>query len=115
MSTLKNKLYKKIQEHRPRTTKLLKEHGDKVIGEVTVAQAIGGMRGIKSLVTDISYLDPQEGIRYRGYTLPEVLEKLSSEYLITISSKDAPFLILSRISSIFFKFPLAFGSFFIII
>ncbi len=76
MSTLKNKLHKKIQEHRPRTTKLLKEYGDKVIGEVTVAQAIGGMRGIKSLVTDISYLDPHEGIRYRGYTLPEVLEKL---------------------------------------
>jgi citrate synthase len=34
------------------------------------------MRDIKCLVTDISYLDPQEGIRYRGYTLPEVFEKL---------------------------------------
>ncbi len=76
MSTLKRKLAKKIDEHRPRTTKLLKEYGDKVIDQVTVAQAIGGMRGIKSLVTDISYLDPQEGIRYRGFTLPEVLEKL---------------------------------------
>ena len=76
MSVLKRKLYEKIQEHRPRTTRLLKEFGDKVIGEVTVAQAIGGMRGVKSLVTDISYLDPMEGIRYRGYTLPEVFEKL---------------------------------------
>jgi len=76
MSTLKEKLYEKIQEHRPRTTRLVKEFGDKVIGEVTVAQAIGGMRGVKSLVTDISYLDPMEGIRYRGYTLPEVFEKL---------------------------------------
>ena len=34
------------------------------------------MRGVKSLVPDISYLDPEEGIRYRGYTLPEVFEKL---------------------------------------
>ncbi|REE80396.1 citrate synthase [Lutibacter oceani] len=76
MSTLKEKLYKKIKEHRPRTTKLIKEYGDKVIDQVTVSQALGGMRGIKSLVTDISYLDPLEGIRYRGYTLPEVLEKL---------------------------------------
>ena len=73
---LKEKLYEKIKAHRPRTTKLLKEHGDKVIDQVTVSQAIGGMRGIKSLVTDISYLDPMEGIRYRGYTLPEVFEKL---------------------------------------
>jgi citrate synthase len=76
MSTLKNKLYEKIKEHRPRTTRLVKENGHVVIDEVTVAQAIGGMRGIKSLVTDISYLDPFEGIRYRGYTLPDVLEKL---------------------------------------
>jgi len=76
MSTLKDKLYQKILEHRPRTTNLLKNYGDKVIGEVTVEQAIGGMRGIKSLVTDISYLDPYEGIRYRGFTLPEVLQKL---------------------------------------
>lgn len=76
MSTLKSKLYEKIEKQRPRTQKLLKEHGNMVIDEVTIGQVIGGMRGIKGLVTDISYLDPQEGIRYRGYTLPEVFEKL---------------------------------------
>jgi citrate synthase len=76
MSHLKQKLYEKIEIQRPRTTKLIKEYGDVVIDQVTIAQAIGGMRGLKSLVTDISYLDPQEGIRYRGYTLPEVFEKL---------------------------------------
>jgi len=76
MSKLKSRLYEKIQKHRVRTTELLNKHGDKVIDQVTVAQAIGGMRGIKSLVTDISYLDPYEGIRYRGFTLPEVLKKL---------------------------------------
>jgi citrate synthase len=76
MSNLKQKLKDKIDHWRPRTTKLLKEHGDVVIDQVTIAQAIGGMRGLKSLVTDISYLDPNEGIRYRGYTLPEVFEKL---------------------------------------
>ncbi len=80
MSSLKDKLYKKIQEHRPRTTELVKKHGDKIIDHVTVSQAIGGMRGIKSLVTDISYLDPFEGIRYRGFTLPEVLEKLPKPF-----------------------------------
>ncbi len=76
MSKLKERLYEKIQEHRPRTTRLLKEHGDVAISEVTIAQAIGGMRGVKCLVTDISYLDPYEGIRFRGYTIPEVMEKL---------------------------------------
>jgi citrate synthase len=76
MSNLKQKLKDKIDLHRPRTTKLIKEHGDVVIDQVTIAQAIGGMRGLKSLVTDISYLDPNEGIRYRGYTLSEIFEKL---------------------------------------
>ena len=76
MPTLKEKLYEKIQAHRPRTTKILKEYGDVVIDKVSAKQVIGGMRGIKCLITDISYLDPMEGIRYRGYTLPEVFEKL---------------------------------------
>jgi len=54
MSTLKKKLQEKIEEWRPRTTRLLREYGDVKIGDVTIEQAIGGMRGIKCLVTDIS-------------------------------------------------------------
>ncbi|MBC8319603.1 MAG: citrate (Si)-synthase [Bacteroidetes bacterium] len=76
MSYLKNLLHEKIEAHRPRVKRLLTEHGEKIINQVSVQQVIGGMRGIKSLITDISYLDPYEGIRYRGYTLPEVFEKL---------------------------------------
>ena len=76
MSNLKEKLFKKIEAHRPRTRRLLKEFGDVKVGDVTIAQVIGGMRGVKGLTTDISYLDPYEGIRFRGYTIPEVLEKL---------------------------------------
>ncbi|MCK4699446.1 MAG: hypothetical protein KAT38_03910, partial [Bacteroidales bacterium] len=76
MSDLKKKLHEKIENWRPRTTKLIKEYGDVVVGDVTIAKLIGGMRGIKCLVTDISYLDPYEGIRFRGFTIPEVLEKL---------------------------------------
>ena len=76
MSSLKEKLGKKIEEWRPRTTKLLKDHGDVKVGEVTISQVIGGARGVKCLTTDISYLDPFEGIRFRGFTIPEVMQKL---------------------------------------
>ncbi|MDY6821684.1 MAG: citrate (Si)-synthase [Deferribacterota bacterium] len=76
MSNLKESLAKKIEEHRPRTQRLVKEYGDVKVCDVTISQVIGGMRGIKCLVTDISYLDPIEGIRFRGYTIPEVLKKL---------------------------------------
>ena len=76
MSALKQKLAEKIAAHRPRTKRLLKEYGDTKVGEVTIAQAIGGARGVKALVTDISYLDPFEGIRFRGKTIPETFEAL---------------------------------------
>lgn len=76
MSTLKDKLANKIEEWRPRIKELQKKYGDTIVDNVTISQILGGMRGIKSLITDISYLDPNEGIRFRGYTLKEVFEKL---------------------------------------
>ena len=78
MSVLKERLQQKIEEWRPRTKKLVTDYCDVVVDQVTISQVIGGMRGLKSLVTDISYLDPQEGIRYRGYTLPEVFKRIIS-------------------------------------
>src|SRR5450432_3491705 len=55
---------------------ILKEHGSKKIGEVTLAQIYSGMWGMTGLVTETSLLDPQEGIRFRGYSIPELHEKL---------------------------------------
>lgn len=84
MASLKEKLFEKIKAERPRVTKLTKEHGKVVIDEVTIDQCIGGARDVRSLVTDISYLDPQEGIRFRGKTIPETFAALpkvpGSEY-----------------------------------
>jgi citrate synthase len=55
---------------------LLKEHGNKIIGEVHLSQIYQGMRGITGLVTETSLLDAQEGIRFRGYSIPELQEQL---------------------------------------
>ena len=76
MGTIKERLHTKIEEWRPRTARLLKEFGDVKLGEVTIGQAVGGMRSVKCLTTDISYLDPEEGIRFRGFTIPETLANL---------------------------------------
>ena len=73
---VQDKIEAQLPEWRARVGKLVKEHGDMKVGEVNIAQVYGGMRGVRALVTDISYVDPQEGIRLRGYTFPEVLEKL---------------------------------------
>lgn len=55
---------------------LLKEHGNRKIGEVTLSQIYQGMRGITGLVSETSLLDAQEGIRFRGYSIPELQQKL---------------------------------------
>jgi len=55
---------------------LLKEHGSKKIGEVTLSQIYQGMRGITGLVSETSLLDAQEGIRFRGFSIPELQQKL---------------------------------------
>merc|ERR1712212_734249 len=52
-----------------------KSHGSAKIGEITVDSLYGGMR-IKGLVTETSVLDTEEGIRFRGYTIPECQELL---------------------------------------
>ncbi|HZD56347.1 MAG TPA: citrate (Si)-synthase [Anaerolineales bacterium] len=73
---LKDKLASMWPDWRERVRTLVKEHGDVKVGDVTIAQVYGGMRGVKALVTDISYVDPQEGIRFRGHRVPDALESL---------------------------------------
>lgn len=71
VGVLTNKIKALADKKTPEFLALRKEHGSKVIGEVTVGMAIGGMRGIKGLVSETSLLDEMEGIRYRGLTLQE--------------------------------------------
>lgn len=43
---------------------------------MTLDQVYGGARGIKALVWEGSVLDSEEGIRFRGKTIPECQELL---------------------------------------
>ena len=76
MGILKDKFKAKADVANQDIKQLLKDHGNKVIGEVTLSQIYQGMRGITGLVSETSLLDAQEGIRFRGYTIPELQEKL---------------------------------------
>ena len=73
---LHEKIAAQLPEWRERFKTLAKEHADVKVDEVTVGQVVGGMRDIKSLLTDISFVDPAEGIRFRGMSIPEVLKSL---------------------------------------
>ena len=76
MPAVQDKLRTQVPTMRDRIKSILREHGDRKISDVTIAQAYGGMRGVKGLVTETSALDPAEGIRFRGYSIPQLQEKL---------------------------------------
>lgn len=64
-----------------------KEHGKTVIDQLLLEQAYGGMRGIKGIVWEGSVLDPEEGIRFRGRTIPDIKKELPT---INGSSEPVP-------------------------
>lgn len=76
MSSLKDKLAVVIPSKREEVRAIIRDEGDRNISDVTVAQAYGGMRGVKCMVTETSALDPQEGIRFRGFSIPELKQRL---------------------------------------
>ncbi len=51
---------------------MLKEHGNLKLDEVKLEQAFGGMRGIQSMIWETSLLDAQDGIKFRGYSIPQL-------------------------------------------
>jgi|TARA_B110000977_G_scaffold142580_2_gene180952 citrate synthase len=72
---IKEALAAAIPGQQERLKKIKLAHGEKVLGEVTVNMAMGGMRGITGMVWETSLLDAEEGIRFRGHTIPD-LQKL---------------------------------------
>src|SRR6195952_2318540 len=74
--TIKERFKTKSESLNAEIKNIVKEHGNKKIGEVTLSQIYSGMRGMTGLVTETSLLDPQEGIRFRVYSIPELQEKL---------------------------------------
>lgn len=73
---LHDKIAEQLPAWRERIRVLAKDHADVAVEQVTIGQIVGGMRDIKSLLTDISYVDPAEGIRFRGMSIPEALKAL---------------------------------------
>lgn len=76
MERLKEHFKTKIAPAATEIKDFLANHGDQEIGTVKINQVYGGMRGITALITETSKLDPAEGIRFRGYSIPELQEKL---------------------------------------
>jgi len=77
-SGLKERLVDLMPAKQAELKAMKKEHGAKIVDKVTIDQLIGGARSIKCMLWETSLLDAKEGIRFRGYTIPELQEKLPS-------------------------------------
>ena len=76
MELIKARFKSKADQVSAEIKDILKTHGNKKIGEVTLSQIYQGMRGMTGLVTETSLLDSAEGIRFRGYSIPELQKSL---------------------------------------
>jgi len=90
MSHLYETLRKKIPEWRYEVKQLIDAKGDASISNVTLAQAYGGMRGVKGLVCDTSSVSPDTGLIIRGRPLLSITNILPEEVFYLLLTGDLP-------------------------
>ncbi|MBC6996447.1 citrate (Si)-synthase [Neolewinella lacunae] len=78
MESLKQKFAEKAIALYQELREINKAHGDLKVDEVTLGQITGGARSIKMMLWETSQLDAIKGIRFRGYSIPELKELLPS-------------------------------------
>lgn len=76
MDPLKQKFIEKATSVKQEIKSILAEHKDKKVGEVTLKQVFGGARGVITMFWETSLLDAEEGIAFRGYSIPQLRKKL---------------------------------------
>jgi citrate synthase len=90
MANLFERLEQQIPVWRGQLTDLAKNHGDKVISQVTVAQAMGGARGVKSMVCDTSEVPPDKGLLIRGTPLAELTDRTAEDIFYMLCTGALP-------------------------
>lgn len=90
MHKLEKKLNDLIPAWQEEVRSLNQEKGQVSIGEVTVGQVIGGMRGIKGLICDTSSVSAEKGLIIRGYPLLEITHLLPEEVFYLLLTGEMP-------------------------
>ncbi|MGB3477980.1 MAG: citrate (Si)-synthase [bacterium] len=90
MATLKQTLARKIPILRDEIKAFVKANANTVISKVTVAQAYGGMRGVKALVCDTSVVPPDKGLIIRGTPIGELKDQLPEAVFFLLATGELP-------------------------
>lgn len=90
MATIQTTLARKIPEWREEIAALIREHGDEKISDVSVRQAYGGMRGIKSMICDTSDVPPDKGLRVRDTPIGDLTGSTPEEIFFLLCTGERP-------------------------
>lgn len=90
MAKLKDKLAQQIPVIKADLKNLVTEHGKKVISEVMVEQAYGGMRGVKGLICDTSVVPPDKGLIIRGRPIADIKNELPEAVFYLLVTGEMP-------------------------
>ncbi len=90
MVNIFDKLSNKIQDWKSETKGLLEKGSEKVLSQVTVGQAYGGMRGVISLICDTSRVPQDQGLIIRGMPLKDLVNKTPEEIYYLLLTGELP-------------------------
>ncbi len=90
MATLQKKLESMIPGLREELKEIGQKYGDIKISDVTVAQAYGGMRGVKGMICDTSVVYPDKGLVIRGIPIMELRDKWPEEIFYLLCTGELP-------------------------
>ena len=90
MAKLQSTLAKKIPQWREDIRDVVQRLGSKSLGESTVAQAYGGMRGLKCMVCDTSEVPPDRGLLVRDIPIGELTDKKPEDIFYLLCTGDLP-------------------------
>ncbi|PTN07630.1 citrate (Si)-synthase [Mangrovibacterium marinum] len=90
MEKLIEKVKRRIESLAQELEHIYNDYPEAVIGEITVKNILGGMRGMKSLVCNTSYVDPYKGLFISDLEIPDFEDKSPEEIFFLLVTGSLP-------------------------
>ncbi len=90
MKLLEAKIEQRISNLCQEITEIYAKHPQQPIDTITIKHVLGGMRGMKAMVCNTSYVDPYEGLFISGYSVPQFENKTPEEIFFLLCTGTFP-------------------------
>ncbi|MFY9152833.1 MAG: citrate (Si)-synthase [Prolixibacteraceae bacterium] len=90
MEQITEKVRNRIDNLSSELTQMYENHKELALGEVTIGHLMGGMRGLKAMICNTSYVDPYKGLFICGYQVPEFSHLTPEEVFFLLCTGEFP-------------------------